>query len=124
MIRDLILVFLGGGAGCVGRWGISVWLKRYVQEGQFPIHTFIANVVGCILIGLLMGYLVKHPNHTAQMMLATGFCGGFTTLSTFSLEGFELIKTGHTGMAALYVAATIVVGVGVVALGMWGARTL
>lgn len=119
MLRDILLVFIGGGAGCVGRYGISLWIKRFSENLQgFPVHTFVANIVGCLIIGLLMGFLSKHPNQMVSMLLVTGFCGGFTTFSTFSLEGFNLIKTGQYGMATLYIVLSLCVCLISIGLGL------
>ncbi len=118
-MQSILLVFLGGGCGSVCRWGISLWLKRYaVSLGGLPIHTLAANLLGCMLIGMFTAWLAKQPNPQWALLLTTGFCGGFTTFSTFSLELLDLLRTGHSGLAVLYLAVSLLVCVGAVAGGM------
>lgn len=117
-LTKILLVFLGGGCGSVGRWGMSLWLKRYaVSLGGLPIHTLAANLAGCLLIGLLMNWLGRNGSQALPLLLVTGFCGGFTTFSTFSLETFELMRSGHIGMALLYLALSLLVCLAGVAIG-------
>ena len=110
MLKNILLVFLGGGFGCTGRYLISQLLSKYKDGlGGFPIHTMTANFLGCLCIGLIIGYLSKNPNNMVQLLLVTGFCGGFTTFSTFSSEVLKLFQGGQTGMAALYIGLSLVV---------------
>lgn len=123
---NILLVFLGGGCGSVGRWGISLWLKRYTATlWGLPIHTLCANLLGCFIIGLLTGWLSRNQMGAGAMnyaslslLLVTGFCGGFTTFSTFSLESFEMLRSGQTWLAIAYVALSLVICLGAVAGGM------
>ena len=117
--RDLILVFLGGGCGSLGRWGLSLWLKRYAATvAGLPVHTLCANLLGCLLIGLLMGWLGKTGNNMLPLLLVTGFCGGFTTFSTFSLELVEMMRQGQWGLAVGYLALSLAICLGATALGL------
>jgi CrcB protein len=87
----------------------SVW------EGNFPLGTFIINVLGCFCIGFLGGLSERttiDPN--LRLLLQTGFLGGFTTFSSFGLETFQLLHRGEGGTAAAYLTASNLVGVGVV----------
>lgn len=116
---NILLVFLGGGCGSVGRWGISLWLKRYAATlWGLPVHTLCANMLGCFIIGLLTGWLSRNSHADLSLLLVTGFCGGFTTFSTFSLESFEMLRSGQTGLALVYVALSLVICVGAVAGGV------
>ena len=111
-LTKIFLVFLGGGCGSIGRWGLSLWLKRYaVTLGGLPVHTLAANLAGCLLIGLLAGLFVAGAVLVLRDMLHP------TTFSTFSLETFELMRSGHLGMAALYLALSVLVCVAGVAIG-------
>lgn len=107
-ISTLLCVFLGGGLGSIGRYLVAVAMKKHqLLLGGLPIHTLLVNVVGSLLIGLLMGCLSKNPSHWLQMLLVVGFCGGFTTFSTFSFEVMEFLKIGNTLMALLYVLLSL-----------------
>jgi len=82
----------------------------------FPIKTFIINMVGCIVIGILAAAAIRNYEMGSQMMLflKVGLCGGFTTFSTFALETADLMKAGHMGTAFLYVVLSVLVGVAVI----------
>lgn len=115
---SLLLVFLGGGLGSVGRCLLSMALKKHqVLLWGLPIHTLMANCVGCLLIGVLMGYLSRNPSQWLQMLFVVGLCGGFTTFSTFSYEVLELFKVGHATMALSYVLLSVILCVVLVTLG-------
>lgn len=116
----LVMIFLGGGCGSVCRWGLSLGLKRYAATlGGLPIQTLVANFVGCLLIGMATAWLSRHQHPQLALLLTTGFCGGFTTFSTFSLESLGLLRSGQVGMGLLYVALSLAVCLGAVALGLW-----
>jgi fluoride exporter len=99
----LALVAAGGVAGATVRWGV---FEVSGTDGSFPWWTLLVNVAGCLLIGLLLG--VPEP---VRLGLATGFCGGLTTFSTFAVDTAALLDAGDTGIAAAYVASSVVVGV-------------
>ncbi len=112
-----IFVFLGGGLGSVARWSIARWLNP--QEGSFPWGTFVANVIACLVLGMLMGYHLKHPmDHQHKLLLMIGFCGGFSTFSTFSAEIFHLLKSGNHLLSFAYVGTSLIVGLIAVFVGM------
>ncbi len=121
-MKQALLVFVGGGVGSVARYLLSKILNS-PSEG-IPLGTFIANVLGSLLIGLVLGFAVENEalteNHT--LLLATGFCGGFTTFSTFAYENHVLLKTGDFMSFALYTIASFVVGFLAVFLGMYLVR--
>jgi len=84
-MQTLVLVFLGGGAGSLCRYAISSWLTHI--DGVMPWATLSANVAACLILGLLIRYNVDHTmQSSAWLLLATGFCGGFSTFSTFAGE--------------------------------------
>lgn len=115
-MKAFLWVFLGGGIGSMGRYALALWLKRFASA--FPIHTLAVNLLGCLLIGFLTGYLAKHANPSASLLLVTGFCGGFTTFSTFSLESLTLFNTGHSTMAMVYIATSFIVCLAATAAGL------
>lgn len=119
MIKNILLVLLGGGLGSVARYILSYFFSKN-DAAQFPWATFIANCVGCLLIGLLFGYIQKNnlQNETLKLLLITGFCGGFTTFSTFSLENIQFIQNQNYNLAILYTLASLVIGFLAVIIGI------
>lgn len=127
-MRSLLLVFLGGGTGSVLRYMISMLgqhmrLNPLSWWGQtlFPWPTFVANLLGCLLIGLfysLSDRLGWSPD--TRLLLTTGLCGGFTTFSTFSNEGLSLLRSGNYTMFALYFALTLIFGL----LCVWAGKAI
>jgi len=101
-------VALGGAAGSVARFWASNVLQRWTDT-TFPVWTFVVNLTGYILLGFLMRYLVEGMPVTAETraLLTTGFCGGYTTFSTFSYETITLVEHGDWRRAALYVALSV-----------------
>ena len=100
-----LFVGLGGAAGAMLRYAISMLPHR----GEFPVLTLLTNLLGAILIGFIVGVSTRHKvSENAMLFLKTGLCGGFTTFSTFSLESFNLMKSGHYGLMALYMALSLV----------------
>ncbi len=111
---NLIAVGSGGFLGAVCRYLIS--LIPVSETLVFPIKTFIINIIGCIVIGSIVVAASKNVTMSPHMMLflKAGFCGGFTTFSTFALETTDLIKTGHLGIAFLYMSLSMLVGIAVI----------
>jgi len=109
-LKQLILVFIGGGFGSVLRFIIGKWLNN--SENGIPYGTFAANILGSLLIGIILGLASKNNNLTQSqiLLLATGFCGGFTTFSTFAYENHVFLRTGDFTSFAFYTIASFVVG--------------
>ena len=118
-MKQLVFVFIGGGFGSVLRFLIGKWLNN--SENGIPYGTFLANILGSLLIGIILGYAAKNDaltqNHT--LLLATGFCGGFTTFSTFAYENHLFLKSGDFTSFAFYTIASFVVGFLAVFAGMY-----
>lgn len=116
-MKQAILIFLGGGLGSVLRYGVSLYFST--QNPVFPKATFLVNLLGALLIGILMGFQLKHQsNNGIYLFLITGFCGGFTTFSTFSLESYSLWKAEQWNILSIYVGASLLLGVALTALGI------
>ena len=111
MLNCLVVAF-GGGIGACLRYLIG--LIPLKEPFAFPVKTLMINLLGCFVIGLIAALAVKNSTLSPKTVLfiKTGLCGGFTTFSTFALETETLIKTGHIGVALLYVALSVLVGVG------------
>ena len=116
MIRELFAVGLGGAAGSIVRYMLSAWLLAGHTILGFPTGTFTVNAAGSLLIGIL---LEATTSTTAGWLLIVGFCGGFTTFSTFSADAVRLLRAGDYGPATAYIALSAVVCLAFAALGMW-----
>ena len=110
MVKNLILVFVGGGLGSMIRFLIS---KINYSNLNFPIGTLFVNLLGSFLIGLIIGYGLKNNNlnNPEFIFLTTGFCGGFTTFSAFSAESLEMLNSGSYNYFFIYSSITIVAGI-------------
>ena len=122
---NYLIVFLGAGIGGAGRHGVNVLMARLFGTG-FPLGTFTVNVVGCFLMGVIAGFFAfrGHLPQEARLFLTTGILGGFTTFSAFSLDAALLWERGEGGLAALYVAASVVLTLAGVAAGLATIRQL
>jgi fluoride exporter len=117
-MTQALLVFVGGGLGAVARWGFGLWAVRTFGSG-WPWGTFGVNVLGGLAMGLVMGFLLKTgAGESWRLVLVTGFLGGFTTFSAFSLDVVRMIEAGNWGHAALYVALSVVLSVGALLAGL------
>lgn len=118
-MKHLALVFLGGGLGSVLRFLIGKFLNS--SETGIPYGTFVANLLGSLLIGLILGYASKNNglSHEQTLLMATGFCGGFTTFSTFAYENHVFLKTGDFTSFAIYTIASFIIGFLAVFAGMY-----
>ncbi|NDW09117.1 fluoride efflux transporter CrcB [Dysgonomonas sp. 520] len=116
MLKNILLVGLGGGVGSILRF-LATELTHKYYFWSFPLATFLINIVGCFCIGMLVN-LIQIDNHNMRYLLVVGFCGGFTTFSTFARETMDLMQTDHIFLALLYVAASCLIGVVAVWLGM------
>ena len=112
-----LFVGLGGAVGAMLRYAISL----IPYKGGFPLLTFVTNILGALIIGLIVGYASKrNVNDSLMLFLKTGLCGGFTTFSTFSLEAYNLFVSGSKILAVCYAVLSAVCCI----IGVWLGITL
>lgn len=118
-MKNLMLVFLGGGLGSTARYLLANWLNN--ESNGIPYGTFVANILGSFVIGIILGLAAKHEamSEAHTLLLATGFCGGFTTFSTFAFENHQFLKSGEMFSFFLYATGSFVLGFAAVFLAMW-----
>ena len=111
MLKEIIAVFIGGGIGSILRFLLNK--IEIVSENNYPYSTFISNVIGCFILGLVLGYFIKNGsnNSTLFVFLTVGLCGGFTTFSTFSNENLQLIQNGHILSFLIYTLLSLILGI-------------
>lgn len=119
IMKEILLVGLGGFLGSVTRYKLGGLVLHLTAQGRFPFGTFTVNVLGCLLIGILIGvaerYDVLGPD--SRLFLVVGLLGGFTTFSAFGLEAMQLLRRGDLGIAVLYAGTSVVLGIAAVWLG-------
>ncbi len=123
-MKQAFLVFLGGGIGSCLRYLISKSLNPIFSN--FFLGTFLVNVIGCLIIGIILGYTIKDSflSQNQVLLLATGFCGGFTTFSAFAYENHQLLKIGDYLNFSLYTLGSVILGILAVFLGLWISKSL
>ena len=123
-MKQILLVFFGGGIGSILRFTISKAYNNYFQN--FFLGTLLVNVLGCLVIGFVIGLSLKN-NYLTQnqtLLLTTGFCGGFTTFSTFAFENNSFLKSGDLFYFSFYTLTSIVLGIAAVIFGLWLSKIL
>ena len=119
-MQKILLVLLGGAIGTGLRYGFAGLINATLRRPQFPYGTFIINVTGSLVIGLLAAWFEARANspEAIRVALMTGLLGGYTTFSSFSLETYSLMRDGRADAALLYVSASVLLGLAAVWAGM------
>ena len=116
VLKDILLVGAGSFLGGIARYLIALGMKGF--SASFPWATMTANIVGCLLIGILWATFNRtNPSSQLNLFLTAGFCGGFTTFSTFSKESLNLLQAGNYTVFCLYALGSVVLGILAVAIG-------
>lgn len=108
MVKNILLVALGGAVGSACRYLVT----RVVDITAFPIATLAVNLLGCLLVGFLVGIMDRNfMPQEFKLLLISGFCGGFTTFSTFANESFAMMKAGDLLLSGLYIGVSVIFGI-------------
>lgn len=107
-MNNALLVFLGGGVGSVLRYLLGIIIQKNINS-SIPWHTLAANVLAAAIVGFISGWMLLRPGQYEQqrILLSVGFCGGLSTFSTFTLENFELLKSGQYLLAISYIVVSV-----------------
>ncbi|NNF02504.1 MAG: fluoride efflux transporter CrcB [Bacteroidia bacterium] len=105
---NYLMIFIGGGLGSICRYSIGQMVSRY-SNFSFPVGTFLSNFISCIILGFLISLFMGKSNidQNLKILLIVGFCGGFSTFSTFTYEIFELLRSGNYQTLGLYVISSL-----------------
>ena len=119
-MRDLLLVFLGGGLGSTVRFSLGRWVNA-LHNHNFPWGTLAVNILACFILGFVIG-LADHKqiiSASSRLFWTVGFCGGFSTFSTFSNETFYLIQSGFTVSLILYIGLSLLLCIAAIYGGLY-----
>jgi len=117
-MKTLLFIFIGGGLGSVFRYGMS----KFLNTGfAYPIGTLSVNILGSLILGFVMGLLLKNNMNSSPFVLfiTVGFCGGFTTFSAFAYENLDFLKNGDYVSFASYTVLSLFLGILAVFIGFW-----
>lgn len=114
---QILAVAVGAAFGALLRWAAGLWLNAHWSG--FPLGTLLVNCLGGVLIGVALAWFQRSPNELLRLLLVTGFLGGLTTFSAFSVESLLLLQRGQWGLAAVHAGAHVLGALACAALGFW-----
>lgn len=112
MATNIMMIGIGGAIGSILRY-LTWWYVTKHLNHTYPWGTFVVNIVGCLLVGILIGSFERSlsPNPNLRFLLITGFCGGYTTFSAFASENVNLFQSGNTFTAFAYIAFSVLISI-------------
>lgn len=115
MIKNMLLAFVGGGTGAV----LRLLSYQVIASDTYPYATWFVNIAGSLLMGFILGWAIRHniTEPDFSLLLATGFCGGFTTFSAFSAENIALLQQGKLAISVTYIISSVLLAVAATWLG-------
>lgn len=118
-MKELLAVFIGGGAGSLARYGINKSIESYTFI--FPLATFIANLTSCLLVGIVVALIDTKiiTNSFTKNLLIVGFCGGFSTFSTLVRENLFFLEHSRAGPLVFYNLLSVTLGMSLMLSGIW-----
>jgi len=121
MIKEVSIIGIGGAVGSILRYTTGQYIAKQFPHA-IPTGTLLVNIIGCLLIGFLIGFFDKQQiiNAHLKLLLITGFCGGFTTFSTFAAEIYNLITNNQIPQALLYIGLSVILGL----LAVWAGLSI
>jgi len=121
MIKEVSIIGIGGAVGSILRYTTGQYIAKQFPHA-IPTGTLLVNIIGCLLIGFLIGFFDKQQiiNAHLKLLLITGFCGGFTTFSTFAAENYNLITNNQIPQALLYIGLSVILGL----LAVWAGLSI